>query len=310
VSEHQQHNPLPRGPKYDEHLALQRLEQLRRDIQTARWRREQAAAEFDAFIASFREPAASRVPSPAGRLVRGAPSPQTEASPPASVPAPPAHEATAPDAPPVVEPAVETDQVIPEVAAPVAAAPATEPGTDPLPPAFPAEPAALTLKARKNTANARRIAAAAAVGAVALAGFMMLRGRDGSSRESSVPRADAALAAAPSQTAVPRTPDSSIPAPAAPEAQAQASSVAPPPGTVRLELVALRPVWIRVTVDGRRRIEREVPQGFRATLDAERAIAIRAGNAGAVMVGANGAAPAPLGREGQVATRIFPTPNR
>lgn len=113
----------------------------------------------------------------------------------------------------------------------------------------------------------------------------------------------------------PRTPATTfVPGPATPAAAPSASSsstlgsaTAAQPRELRLELVALRPVWIRVTVDGRRTIEREVPADFRTTIDADRAVAVRAGDAGALMVGENGGPPAPLGRTGQVVTRIFPS---
>jgi hypothetical protein len=178
-----------------------------------------------------------------------------------------------------------------------------------------AEPLPAVMRARRvqrRTVTGVQLAGIAAVAAVlAIAGFLLLRPGE----ESASPTNPRAASAPTESRTVPVRP--APPAPGATAAPGSGSSTppaaaparpAPQPRALRLVLAAVRPVWIRVTVDGRRSIEREVPAGFRTTIDADRAVAIRAGDAGALNVGVNGAAEAPLGRTGQVATRIFTAP--
>ena len=119
--------------------------------------------------------------------------------------------------------------------------------------------------------------------------------------------------ASPDTAAPPALPEASssrpIPAPPGAEAPAAQPSAAPPAPAaaagVNLELATRRAVWMRVTIDGRRAFEREVPPDRRIPLRAERAIAIRAGDAGAVMVTIDGRDAGPLGRDGAIVTRVF-----
>ena len=74
---------------------------------------------------------------------------------------------------------------------------------------------------------------------------------------------------------------------------------------LQVELVALRKVWMRVTVDGDRAIEQEIEEGQRLRFGANRAIVVRAGDAGAVTISVDGQAATPLGRSGQPATRTL-----
>jgi hypothetical protein len=62
---------------------------------------------------------------------------------------------------------------------------------------------------------------------------------------------------------------------------------------------------MRVVVDGRIAIERELPQGERLPFGADKTIVIRAGDAGAVSVRVGTADQGTLGRDGQVVTRTF-----
>ncbi|HEX6974928.1 MAG TPA: RodZ domain-containing protein [Vicinamibacterales bacterium] len=108
-------------------------------------------------------------------------------------------------------------------------------------------------------------------------------------------------------------------APAAPPAQpaerpaataaetppAAAPVPAPAPSGVNLEMVTRRPVWVRVTIDGQRAIERELPADQRIPLHGEKTIVIRAGDAGAVILMQDGRDTRPLGRDGMPATREF-----
>ena len=70
-----------------------------------------------------------------------------------------------------------------------------------------------------------------------------------------------------------------------------------------------RTVWVRVTVDGRRTIERELPGGERIPLRAEQSIVIRAGDGGAVLV-RRGGQDTRLGEDGFPITRTFAVERR
>jgi hypothetical protein len=74
------------------------------------------------------------------------------------------------------------------------------------------------------------------------------------------------------------------------------------------QLVTLRPVWVRVLVDGERTIERELPGGQKIPLAPGRSIAVRVGDAGAVRLWIDGKDQGPLGPDGAVATRTFTNP--
>lgn len=66
---------------------------------------------------------------------------------------------------------------------------------------------------------------------------------------------------------------------------------------------------MRVTVDGDRAIEQEVEEGQRLRFGANKAIVVRAGDAGLVMISVDGEPATPLGRGGQPATRtVVPRP--
>src|SRR6185295_7459079 len=111
--------------------------------------------------------------------------------------------------------------------------------------------------------------------------------------------------AAPEETAAtPATSPQPTAQPPAPVAAPPASPRAVPSG-VNVELTTRRRVWLRVTLDGQRSFEREVPADQRIPLHAVRSIVIRAGDAGAVAVTQNGRDAGPLGRDGVIATREF-----
>jgi hypothetical protein len=66
-----------------------------------------------------------------------------------------------------------------------------------------------------------------------------------------------------------------------------------------------RAVWARTTVDGRVMSARLFNAGETQQFDAARDVSIRAGDAGAVLISINGAEEIPLGRDGEVITRVF-----
>jgi len=82
------------------------------------------------------------------------------------------------------------------------------------------------------------------------------------------------------------------------------------PHPLRIDLTTLRRVWLRVAVDGRIALEREVAGGEQLPFGADHSIVVRAGDAGAVTVRVAGVDQGPIGRDGQVLTRTFPEPVR
>lgn len=83
----------------------------------------------------------------------------------------------------------------------------------------------------------------------------------------------------------------------------QSSEPGVPTGT-QSELRALRHVWVRATVDGKRILERELKAGDRVPLNG-RTIVIRAGDAGAVRVVIDGQDRGNVGETGIAVTRTY-----
>ena len=78
-----------------------------------------------------------------------------------------------------------------------------------------------------------------------------------------------------------------------------------PPRSLNVEFLTLRPVWARVTVDGRRAVEKEFAADERLSFGADTTMAIRAGNAGAIRLVVDGQDLGVPGRDGQVFSRTF-----
>jgi hypothetical protein len=111
------------------------------------------------------------------------------------------------------------------------------------------------------------------------------------------PSDPAVVPAAPTAPGVPRASRPAGPAAPAPTAG--------PPRALNLELITIRPVWTRVIVDDRRVIYRLLAADERIPLGADRAIAVRAGDAGALRLIVEGKDLGVLGRDGQVFERVF-----
>jgi hypothetical protein len=84
------------------------------------------------------------------------------------------------------------------------------------------------------------------------------------------------------------------PAPAPPRAAAPAE----PAKAIRVTLEAIRPVWMRITIDGVRGFEGELPAGEKLAVEGDRDVKVRAGDAGGVRTTLNGVDRGPLGRNG------------
>jgi hypothetical protein len=95
--------------------------------------------------------------------------------------------------------------------------------------------------------------------------------------------------------------------PAAPATPAAAPATpAVPARAVRVALTTIRPVWMRVMVDGARAIEREVAAGERLTFEGDQRVVVRVGDAGGVTATFNGEDRGALGRGAVPVTVSFP----
>ena len=98
-----------------------------------------------------------------------------------------------------------------------------------------------------------------------------------------------------------------LPAPVIPGSPA-ASTVPAAASDFEVEITTIRPVWLRIIVDGQRMMEREVSAGYRSRLTSKETVTIRAGDAGALHVLVNGVDTGPLGRDGLPRTTTFSRP--
>jgi len=112
------------------------------------------------------------------------------------------------------------------------------------------------------------------------------------SAPAAVPPHDATAAAAATSVATA--------SPAPPAAPAKAISVA---------LETIRPVWMRITLDGVRGFEGELPAGEKLAVEGDQTVVVRAGDAGGVRATVNGVDRGPLGRDGWPLT-VSITPQR
>jgi hypothetical protein len=274
---------------FDQQAALEELERFGRDIERYRAQRKAVGEEFETFLRSFETP-----PESAAIPVATPPAPRRE--PRIVLPIPIA----------AAEPAaIPVEAVVPPVVAPVPLAeePASEPAAltledypDPREHATDA-PAAVPFEAPPPAGPRGRSSFGTPVllgGAlvVILAGGMLVRTLWNRAPEPTPPVVTPAAAAA--------TPG--------PAATAPVAAIARP--TSASELTTIRRVWMRVTVDGERVLEREVPANTTVPLNAEKSIVIRTGDAGAVRLSIRGGEPAALGAEGEVVTRSFTVPPR
>ena len=272
--------PQSSAQKFDERSALEELERLADKIQISRRRREQKVAEFDAFVRGFRHDRLTASIAASERESRRANDPPSTVS--------RATHAARGVVPPPVDAGGDYDSTAARML-PGAVEDATW-GV-----AVPREPVAravLTPPARPWAAYVGLGLAGAAVIGV---GVLVWRS-----------------AGAPVGPEAPVDPKAVVaPAPAAPVATAPAaaaptpSTPAGPPRALNIEFVTVRPVWARITVDGRRAAEREFAADQRLMFGADRAIAIRAGDAGALRLIVDGRDLGVLGRDGQVFDRVF-----
>jgi hypothetical protein len=259
---------------FDERSALEELEQLADKIQLSRRQRAQAVAEFDAFVRTFREDRHA-----------------------AANAATPREERRADDRPVVVSAATHASRaVVPVadvgVAAASVVAPASVPESALWAVAVPREPIAQPVAGRPRAAYVGVALAGLAVVAVGVLLWRSATSPVGPSVESAPP-------VVPAVSTAPASPIASAPAVPVP------APTAGPPRALNIELITIRPVWARVTVDGRRAIASEIAAEQRMSFGADQAIAIRAGDAGAFRLVVDGKDLGVLGRDGQIFERSF-----
>jgi hypothetical protein len=265
--------PEPLSQPFDEQSALAELEQLADKIQLSRRQREQKVAEFDAFVRTFRQDQRAQSIAATERELRRA-----EDRP--SVVSAATHAAQA--AVPLTDSTdLEVADTISETV-PWSAATAREP----------IAPVAVARSVRPHAAYVGVVLAALALLAVGV-----LLWRSAIAPVGPAPQPDA--------QSLPAT----SPAPAEPVAQAapapRPAPTAGPPSPLHVEFLTLKPVWARVTVDGRRAVEKEFAANERVSFGADTTVAIRAGNAGAIRLVVDGQDLGVPGRDGQVFSRTF-----
>jgi hypothetical protein len=306
-----------RQTPFDERAALEELERLRRSIEHYRKQRQAVVDEFDEFVGSFPKPADMQlVPMERPRPEPPAPPPSVSVSaptPPVPVSAPtPPVPVSAPTAP-VSAPTSSVAITAPPSPLPVPAqTPSLEPETAPeptmdaltarlrgIPSDVWATPASRLIDAEEIVSKPAeppapprrsRVVALAVLVAVlgGLIAWSFLSRRAGPSQPVHTAATPAAPAAVP-----PAVAPSPVPAPVAPEEGAAAV------------VLTTRAVWLRVTVDGERVLERQLPADTRIPLKPQSTIVIRTGDAGAVTLSIDGKDQGPLGKNGEVVTRTF-----
>ena len=269
-------------PVFEEAAAERELDELRHAIEEARARRRRANTAFEEFLKGFGESrrAAASAPSLAAPPPTAAPPPRervTYAAGPSGLPQGDGLAAFAPAATILAAPLTTPRQVDPSPLDDFAQeGPASLPAMS--------IPAALAPGRPSPIRRAVPLIGIAVVGVLAV--FLWSRGGP---REEPAP---AEAAVAPSESAAPA---SATPPPATSGPQSP-----PPPA----EISTSGRVWMRVTVDGQRVVEREVPEGTRIPLNGSQ-IVIRAGDAGAVRVSIAGKDQGVFGPAGQAVTRTF-----
>jgi hypothetical protein len=271
---------------FDERSALAELELLADKIQISRRQREKAVAEFDAFVKTFRYDKYTTSIAATDRELR-----------------------RAEDRPAVTSAATHAARAVPPVvAAPVPAAAAVEvlppPDSAPWTTATEREPVALV---PSGTPRVRAAHIGLGLATLAVLAVVVLLWRSSSGPVGPATPSNPSVAPA-SGTSTP--PAQNAPAPAAAAPLSRPAAPAGPPRALNVEFITVRPVWARITIDGRRAMEREFPADQRIPLGADRTIVIRAGDAGAIRLVVDGKDLGPLGRDGQIFSRAFTAPGQ
>lgn len=270
----------PERVQWDDRAALEELERVHGAIDEWRTRRKQAQAAFEEFVQGFRKPAREREIGSASFNTTGPPVPDAAAG---LAPAFDTSDAASPDS--VIAAPLANTNAASAAQPPLASGEPAPVHAESLPSSNVDVPAPWRMRPdQRRTPPAYLAAIAGGVAAIITAAVLVQSWR-AAPTESSATRTDAAVA---------------------PPAAVSSQPVAPE--GPRTEIMALRRVWVRVTVDGTREVERELNANERIPLGAGRTIVIRAGNAGAIRLTINGEDRGTLGPEGEVMTRTVKTP--
>lgn len=280
-------------PSVDEKRALEQLEKFQREIQSARWKREQASAEFETFVKGFGEGRESEQSSNTD-----AASQQPRPAAPSLVRAMRRHSVATPPRPPEQPAAAGRTPAEPAVPRPPSASVRPQPAVAPVPAA---ESAAIASETPSYSMRLERWRGRALVGA-ALVAIVLLAIGWWKNMPSEPTRESRSVATTPQPAAT--QPAATQPS-AAPAAIPEPAAATPPVPQRAATLSATRRVWVRVMADGHRLFERELTAGESLPLDATQAFVIRAGDAGAVRITFADGRSETLGAEGQVVTKRF-----
>jgi uncharacterized protein DUF4115 len=170
------------------------------------------------------------------------------------------------------------------------------PSTAPVPSSTDSVPERIALPASRVPRYRVDIRLVGILGIVAVIALALMLTRRG--KETAPPRAVHAVrdSGASTQTAA-----ASSPAPV------QSAAATPTAHAVAIELRVIRPVWMRIVVDGRKDIEGTVQAGEPMHLTGDHTIVVRVGNGGDVVV-RTGTRDEPFGETGQPRTRTFSKP--
>jgi len=329
------------GRPFNEQAALEELERLQAAIAQARRQRGETVDEFDKFVRSFRNPPPAETLPARPPVVRETVAPATvarapvadEPSPLAPRSSPIAEEPSLPaprPSPVAEEPSLPAPRPSPVAEEPAPVVPRPTPAADDSslfadrrssvdreadslfadrPSLFEDDsplaqrPSPLEISsASSQRPRGRRVGFATLIGglaavAVVVIGGVMLVNRGGEDAAPPATQSPGPAAQTPAATSTP--PPRTEPAPPA-----------VPVSGLQAEIVTLRPVWVRVLVDGEKTIERELRGNDRIPLRAQRVIFLRVGDAGALRIVVNGQDQGVLGRDGEIVTRSFTTANR
>ncbi len=106
--------------------------------------------------------------------------------------------------------------------------------------------------------------------------------------------------------AAPAKPATTPQPPALPAAQPNPQPKPAPPSTVKVEITALRDVWVRATVDGQAALPGSIlPKGTTKTFEGKKAVFVREGMGDALQIKVNGQTQPPLGTPKKPAEKTF-----
>jgi len=270
----------PERVQWDDRAALEELERVHVAIDEWRTRRKQAQAAFEEFVQGFRK--SPREPEIGAASLTTTRPPALEAAE-GFAPALDTSDAASPDSVMAV-PLANTTAA--SAAQPLLTSGVPEPARpESLGSSYPDVPAPWRMRPDQRRKPPAYLAAIAGGVAAIITAVLLIQSWRAAPSESSATPPDVAVG---------------------PPATVSAQPVAPE--GPRTEILALRRVWVRVTVDGTREVERELNANERIPLGAGRTIVIRAGNAGAIRLTINGEDRGTLGPEGEVMTRTVKTP--